>query len=137
MIFRCVSISRTRRVKHQSFVKKSLIFDVFLDVSASLWLDVSTIYQCWKNTAVFQDISITHLCLRNGVCEKYYCIDASMGGNVSTGGILWQIKSLEKVCQPIGGLFSSTVSTSLNLLGCIYVLLLDSLFYLEFNLYFT
>ena len=40
-----------------------------------------------------------------------------MGGNVGTGGILWQIKSLEKVCQPIGHLFSSTVSTPLNLLA--------------------
>ena len=38
-----------------------------LDVSASLWLGVSTIYQCWKNTAVFQDISKRHPCLRNSV----------------------------------------------------------------------
>ena len=40
-----------------------------------------------------------------------------MGGNVSTGSILWQIRSLEKVCRPIGGLFSSAVSTPLNILG--------------------
>ena len=34
-----------------------------------------------------------------------------MGGYVGTGGIFGQIKSLEKVCRPIGGLFTSTVST--------------------------
>ena len=39
------------------------------------------------------------------------------GGNVGTGSNLWQIKSLGRVCKPIGGLFSSTVSTPLNLLG--------------------
>ena len=38
-----------------------------------------------------------------------------------SGVILWQIKSLEKVCWPIGGLFSSAVSTPLNLLDCIHV----------------
>ena len=50
-----------------------------------------------------------------------------------TGGILWQIKSLEKVYQPIGGPFSSTVSTPLNLLEsteqsrqCVSVWLLSS-----------
>ena len=39
----------------------------FLDASASLGLGVSPIYQCWKNTAVFQDISKRHQCLRNSV----------------------------------------------------------------------
>ena len=40
-----------------------------------------------------------------------------MGGYVGTGGISWQIKSLEKVFWPIGGPITSTVSTPVDPLG--------------------
>ena len=59
--------------------------------------------------------------LENPNLEDQFQVYLQLGflirGNVGTGCINWQIKSLEKVCRPIGGLFSSTVSTPLNLLG--------------------
>ena len=41
-------------------------------------ISVSMIYQCWKNTAVFQDISKRHLCLSRGELkiEKVFVLDS-------------------------------------------------------------
>ena len=62
---------------------------------------------------------ITSLTDKVGSKDAYIQKDLSytISRNVGTCGILWQIKLLEKVCQPIGGPFSSTVSTPLNLLA--------------------